>query len=137
MAKHPSHLFVSSSDGALYDTRAKDWSKNPPLRATYRAGQRNIESCAGLKAALRYGSHTDLGGYPLYFITGDGAALSFDAVRSKLRNVIWSIQNKVNDGWRVVAVDINYEDADLYCAHTNNKIPSAYGEDDSEAIDED
>ena len=81
-----------------------------------------------LKNALRAGPYAWPGGYPCYFITSDGAALSFDAVRQEIRQVIWSMRHGVNDGWRVVAVDVNWEDPDLTCEHTGKPIPSAYGE---------
>jgi hypothetical protein len=128
----PNHLFVSSSDGALYDTRKDNWSLNPPLRANYNRGHNRIETVADLKATLRAGRYTDLGGYPLFFITNDGAALSFDAVTENLRTVMDSVANDIRDGWKVVAVDINYEDTELTCDHTGKKIPSAYGEDEEQ-----
>lgn len=81
-----------------------------------------------LKNALRAGPYAWPGGYPLFFITSDGAALSFDAVRQEIRQVFWSIRNGVNDGWRVVAVDVNWEDPDLTCEHTGRLIPSAFGD---------
>jgi hypothetical protein len=31
-------------------------------------------------------------------------------------------------GWRIVAYDVNWEDADLTCDHTGEKIESAYAE---------
>jgi len=89
----------------------------------------NIKTTKDLKTALRNGQLAWPGGYPLYFITSDGAALSFDAVRSEYRQVINAIRHQVNDGWLVVAVEINYEDSDLYCDHTGHRIESAYGDD--------
>ena len=89
----------------------------------------NIKTTKDLKTALRNGQWAWPGGYPLYFITSDGAALSFDAVRSEYRQVINAIRHRLNDGWRVVAVDINYDDSDLYCDHTGQRIESAYGDD--------
>jgi hypothetical protein len=89
----------------------------------------NINTTKDLKTALRNGQWAWPGGYPLYFITSDGAALSFDAVRSEYRQVINSIRHRLNDGWRVVAVDINYEDSGLYCDNTGQRIQSAYGDD--------
>lgn len=76
------------------------------------------------------------GGYPLYFVTADGAALSWQAAieeQNLIRDSIidspfngdqWPI---FTDGWRVTAMEVNYEDDDLYCDHTGNKIESAYG----------
>ena len=30
------------------------------------------------------------------------------------------------DGWRPIALEVNWEDNELYCAHTNRKIECAY-----------
>jgi hypothetical protein len=81
-----------------------------------------------LKTILRSGAYSWPGCYPLYFITSDGAALSFDSVRANFRSVIWSMRNKVNDGWRVVGCDTNWEDSSLYCDHSGERIESAYAE---------
>ena len=82
-----------------------------------------------VKDALRSGPYTFPGCYPLYFITSDGAALSFEAVRAEWRQVCHSIRHKLSDGWRVVALDVNYEDGNLYCDHSGERIESAYAED--------
>lgn len=88
----------------------------------------NINSISDFRKAIRNGEYAWPGGYPCYFITSDGAALSFDAVRRELRSILESIANKANDGWRIVALEINWEDASLYCEHTGQKIESAYGD---------
>ena len=75
---------------------------------------------------LRGGKYAWPGCYPMYFITSDGAPLSFEAVKSEYRQVSWSVRNKVNDGWRVIGVDINWESEDLFCAHNSTQIESAY-----------
>jgi hypothetical protein len=128
MSEMPDHLFVSSADGALYDTRVAKWSTEPPLRANYRRGRRDIESCADLKATLRAGRYTDLGCYPLYFLASDGESLSFEAVRDNLRIIMGAIQSRDDSGWRVVACDVNWEDSEMVCAHTGKPIESAYGD---------
>jgi hypothetical protein len=38
------------------------------------------------------------------------------------------VRHKVNDGWRVVACDTNWEDGELYCDHSGERIESAYAE---------
>lgn len=88
-----------------------------------------IETVSALKTILRHGPYAWPGGYPIYFITNDGEALSFDAVREEFQQVIYSIRHGLRDGWRVVAWDINYEDRDLICSHTNESIECAYAED--------
>jgi hypothetical protein len=66
------------------------------------------------------------GGYPRYFITNDGAALSYDAARENRQIIEQSISEGCNDGWQVVACEINWEDPSLICDHTNKPIESAY-----------
>jgi hypothetical protein len=122
------HLFVSDCDGALYDTRADGWSRSPPLRPLYRYHKREIRTVAEFKATLRAGPAAWPGGYPLYFITSDGAALSFESARAEFRLIADSIQGGHSDGWRVVACDINFEDSTLVCDHSGERIESAYGE---------
>lgn len=79
-----------------------------------------------IKNELRSGQFAWPGGYPKYFITADGAALSFEAVRAEFKNVVWSYMNDCSDGWLVAGVDINWEDQELFCEHTNKPIESAY-----------
>lgn len=98
------------------------------VREKFACHFQTMESLAHVKATLRAGRFTSLGGYPLYFITSDGAALSFKAVREEWPQVCWSWLHMADDGWRVVGCDVNYEDAELYCAHTNDRIESAYAE---------
>ena len=124
--KLPEHLFVSS-DGALHDTRRPDWSRHP-LRAGYKWTHGTIETTIQLRATLRAGPYAWPGGYPLFFLTSDGEALSFETVRAEYAQVSRAVRDKSNDGWRVVGCTINYEDAELTCAHSGNRIESAYGE---------
>ena len=69
------------------------------------------------------------GGYPLYFITSEGGALSFEAAEQNIENIEFSIREEVYDEWHIAAVDINWEDINLYCDHTGKRIESAYAED--------
>ena len=123
----PDHMFVSSCDGALHDTRDENWSSTP-LRPNYRRHHTTITSVADLKATLRAGRYTSLGSYPLFFIAADGAALSFEAVRDEFRECINGRSDYAIPGWCIVACDINYEDPDLYCAHSGDRIESAYAD---------
>src|SRR4051812_29608979 len=123
------HFFISDCDGALYDTRVPNWSSLPPLRPNYRRHAQAITNAAELKAALRAGAYAWPGGYPLYFVLQDGEALSFGAAKQNVRNILDALANPMRgNDWQVVALEINWEDADLRCAHTNERIPSAYGE---------
>lgn len=131
MRKLKDHLFVSDTDGCLYDTRDPMWSKLPPLRKNYRKYHRDIKSIADVKAALRIGEYAWPGGYQMYFICADGEALSYKAARENFYEVLCGFKYKDPD-WRIVASDINYEDKHLYCSHTGEKIPAAYVSDDDE-----
>ena len=93
----------------------------------------NIKTLSDFRAAMRNGPYAWPGGYPLYFVTNDGAALSFEAVRENLRLVIDSIANDMRDGWRVIACDVNWEDDSLLCDHTHKPIPCAYENETEEA----
>lgn len=124
----PDHLFVSS-DGALYDTRNPDWSRLPALRNNFRASRRTITTTSDLRATLRAGAYTDVGGYPLYFVTADGGALSYETVRENIRLCMLSIIDDWRDEWRVIGIEVNYEDGDLRDEHTGKRIPSAYADD--------
>jgi hypothetical protein len=68
------------------------------------------------------------GGYPLYIVMSDGEALSCDAARDNWRSIVASTLGRWRDGWQAYGVDINYEDTSLFCAHTNARIESAYGD---------
>ena len=127
MSKKIEHLF-SCDDGALYDTRVPKWQNLPPLRAVFRRTFSEINTTAELRATLRAGAFAWPGGYPLFFITSDGAALSFETVRKNLRAVTWSIKNNCSDGWKVVACAVNWEDGTLTDEHTGERIESAYAD---------
>jgi hypothetical protein len=87
-----------------------------------------ISTVKELMQSLREGKHTSCGGYPKYWICDDGAALSYEAVIEEIWLVAMAVRDKHRNGWRVVGVDINWEDPNLYCAHTGKRIPSAYTE---------
>lgn len=125
----PEHLFVSDTDGALYDTRDPEWSKKP-IRPTYSKPylayeyfHTPAEVLAMVKATLRHGPYVFPGGYALYFVTTDGEALSFDAVRENFQNVVWSTMNRVSDGWRLHGCGIIHDsEEEVICAHTGLAI---------------
>lgn len=87
-----------------------------------------INSVSDFRAAVRNGPYAWPGGYPLYFVCDDGAALCCKCVKTERRNILESVAHKTRDGWRVVGLDINYEDDSLYCDHCSDRIESAYGE---------
>jgi hypothetical protein len=88
-----------------------------------------INTISDFRKAYRNGPYAWPGGYPLYFVTADGAALSFAAAKSERRNILEAIRdNEARSGWRVAALDINWEDTGLTCDHTGQSIESAYGD---------
>jgi len=87
----------------------------------------NIKTLASIKRALR-DKYAWPGGYPLYIVMADGEALSIDAARAEWRNVCYATLHGLRDGWQAAGVDVNWEDANLTCAHTGAAIESAYGE---------
>ena len=72
------------------------------------------------------------GGYPLYLICADGEALSIDSARDNWHRIARAciVQDR-NDPWRVIGVNINYENPDLYCVASGKRIESAYADDES------
>lgn len=87
-----------------------------------------INSISDFRAAVRHGPYAWPGGYPVFFLCDDGAALCCKCVKTERRNILESIARQARDGWRVVATDINWEDVDLTCDHCSQPIESAYGE---------
>lgn len=83
-----------------------------------------------IKRVLRSGKYAWPGGYPMFFVTGDGEALSFEAACANFREIVAAHKGgDRHDQWYLVDYDINYEDPYLYCAHTGDRIESAYADD--------
>jgi hypothetical protein len=79
---------------------------------------------------LRSGPYTSLGCYPTYFIAADGEALSHQAVRDNVWQVARAVRDGDNKEWQVIGFDVNWEDPNLYCAASGDRIESAYAEKD-------
>jgi hypothetical protein len=71
------------------------------------------------------------GGYPLYVIMADGEALSVKAAKENWREIVCATLWHDYSGWRAEGVDVNWEDPDLFCCHSGERIESAYAEDDA------
>lgn len=114
-------------EGALYDER-KGYAE--PLRLDYKQTHRVINNGRELRATLRAGEYAWPGGYQMAFITSDGALLCFDCARKELYQIIWSIRNRCDDGWRIVGCDIveDYE-SDEYCTHCAKQLAHEHPED--------
>ena len=89
-----------------------------------------IKTVSDLKDALRQGKFSSIGSYPLFFLTSDGETLSWESVRENFRECIQAIKDGNNwEGWLIVGHDVNWEDASMFCAHSGERIESAYAED--------
>lgn len=87
-----------------------------------------IKSISDFRRAARNGPYAWPGGYPCYWITADGGALAFAVAKPERRNMLEAIRDQDTPDWRPVALATNWEDAELYCDHTGERIPSAYAE---------
>jgi hypothetical protein len=64
------------------------------------------------------------GGYPMYYLDADNQVLCADCANRSADDPDELPSFKPADG------DANYEDAHLYCDSCNERIPSAYAEED-------
>jgi hypothetical protein len=93
------------------------------------ASRQRIEILKRVKEAIRQPCAWP-GGYPQYIVMADGEALSIAAARSEFGLIARAtLFSERRDCWRAEGVQVNWEDTQLYCAHTNEKIESAYGND--------
>lgn len=88
-----------------------------------------IESISDLRKAFRHGPYAWPGGYPVYFVMADGEALSFAAAKAERRQMLDAMTGAGwGDMWTPVALEVNWEDGQLVCAHSGERIESAYAE---------
>jgi hypothetical protein len=80
--------------------------------------------------ALESGPYAWPGGYPRYFITPDGEALSSQAVEANRDLVLAACAVTGWDDWKVSACEIYWEGPPMTCAQTGAQIKSAYGDPD-------
>lgn len=77
-------------------------------------------------------SFTDLGGYPLFYITQDNSVICPQCANNleQLRKEIEAAGEEwvEIDNEKLVKAEINYEDPDLYCDNCSQRIESAYAE---------
>jgi hypothetical protein len=86
-----------------------------------------VEILRQVKHAIRH-KYACPGGYPLFVLMHDGEALSCDAARENWRQICYATLRGLRDGWQAIGTEINWEDASLFCAHSGQKIESAYDE---------
>jgi len=75
---------------------------------------------------LKSGPYTFPGCYPIYFVCSDGEALSFADALENAALICSAIRDGDTTGWRIVGAEINWENGDLYSAHSGKKIEAAY-----------
>ena len=89
-----------------------------------------IPTVSEFRSALEAGKWAGPGLYPVYFIGLDGEPLSFEAAEENKRTIENAIRGRdQTGGWRVIGCEVNWEDPALFCSHTNDRIESAYAED--------
>lgn len=94
-----------------------------------------INTIGDFRRAVRNGPYAWPGGYPMYWLMADGEACAFDVAKSQRREMLEALRdyqgagNTYNNDWRPIALEVNWEDAALFCAHTGARIESAYAED--------
>lgn len=113
-------------EGDLYSEKT---GYKVPFRTNYKRHHKEIQTVADCKATIRAGEYAWPGGYPLFLLTSDGCPLCFDCAREEFSQIAYAIKYKLNDGWRIVGCDINYEEKDMLCGHCGERIESAYGDD--------
>jgi hypothetical protein len=70
------------------------------------------------------------GGYPLYYLFADCEVCCPDCANGE--NGSDASEDADDRQWKLIACDVNYEDENLFCAHCNKRIKSAYGEETDE-----
>jgi len=84
-----------------------------------------IEALRAVKIAIR-NVYAWPGGYPMYVVCSDGAALSVKSAAENFRQIAHSTLHGYRDEWDCAGADINWEDAELTCAHSDESIECAY-----------
>lgn len=75
-------------------------------------------------------SHSDVGGYPIWYLCRDGGVLCPACVTENIKEIRAALADSGTDmQWEINAADANWENPDLICDHCNKRIESAYVED--------
>lgn len=69
------------------------------------------------------------GGYPMFALMADGECLCHQCLIDNAKLIADATCGDGERDWELVACDVNWEDASLYCVHCNERIESAYAED--------
>jgi hypothetical protein len=93
------------------------------IRERYSVHVRDILSTLDVRASLRAGAHTSVGGYATAFYTSDGGTLCHACVRTEYRQVSNAIRHKLKDGWHVAHLDAECNSGSrTTCEHCNAVI---------------
>lgn len=116
--KLPDHLSVFEGD--LWDNR----KPSKIVRSNYSKHIRDIKTFADVKACLRAGPYAWPGGYACFFITSDGAVLSFEGARESIKMVICSLrEGNTRSGWHVIGLGCTADEEETpVCDHTGKDI---------------
>lgn len=89
-----------------------------------------INTISDFRTAVRQRKYTSVGCYPLFFLMADGECLCPSCAKTERRQILEAMADRSyrDFSWLPVAIDINYEDGDMQCAHCNERIESAYAE---------
>lgn len=97
-----------------------------------------IMTTRAVKAWARHGGIARPGGYQMFVLMADNEALCFGCLKTEYREIYRAMRETERNclapddaQWTVSAVDVNWEDTDMYCAHCNERIPSAYADADA------
>jgi hypothetical protein len=63
----------------------------------------------------------------MYWLCEDGAALAWDCCKTERREILEALRDGYPAEWSIVALDVNWEENCLFCAHTTcrSKAPMA------------
>ncbi|MDF1699856.1 MAG: hypothetical protein P1V36_01670 [Planctomycetota bacterium] len=76
---------------------------------------------------FRVAKFSSLGGYPIFYVTGDSGVLCPGCVEENLE-MCADVTHDADPQWSVAGHDVNWEDQSLHCDHCSERIESAYGE---------
>lgn len=87
-----------------------------------------IRNVHQLAMVVANGAYAWPGGYPIYFLAADGEPVCFQCVKQNKAETYAAFEEGGDREWLMVVADINWEDPDKFCAHCENRIESAYAE---------
>ena len=86
-----------------------------------------IDTTQSLRQAIRT-PYAWPGGYLTEIILSDGETICHDCAKKEYRQLSSALKEHSNNGWRPIALEINYENNDSYCCHCGKHMECAYNE---------